>query len=312
MGALSHQGARSGGGHTSAVIAYFDQANYLSRGGPDNKIVANMLQFSTVKDSYTCNEEVTVNIPSPKGGRALVTIETGSKILDAAWVQTTKGNTSFKFKATPEMAPNVYVHVSLIQPHAQTQNDLPIRLYGVLPVRIDDPQTHLRPVIKMPEVLAPETKTNITVYEENGKEMTYTIAMVDEGLLDLTAFSTPDPWSYFYAREALGVKTWDLYDYVIGAYGGELERILSIGGDGNEINRDAAKANRFKPMVKFIGPFHLNKGAKATHTISMPNYIGSVRTMLIAGYNGAYGNAEKTTPVKVLSCCLEHCQGCLV
>ncbi len=286
------------GGHTSAVIAYFDQANYLSRGGPDNKIVANMLQFSTVKDSYTCNEEVTVNIPSPKGGRALVTIETGSKILDAAWVQTTKGNTSFKFKATPEMAPNVYVHVSLIQPHAQTQNDLPIRLYGVLPVRIDDPQTHLRPVIKMPEVLAPETKANITVYEENGKEMTYTIAMVDEGLLDLTAFSTPDPWSYFYAREALGVKTWDLYDYVIGAYGGELERILSIGGDGNEINRDAAKANRFKPMVKFIGPFHLNKGAKATHTISMPNYIGSVRTMLIAGYNGAYGNAEKTTPVK--------------
>jgi uncharacterized protein YfaS (alpha-2-macroglobulin family) len=47
--------------------------------------------------------------------------------------------------------------------------------------------------------------------------MTYTLAIVDEGLLDLTRFKTPDAWSRFYAREALGVKTWDLYDQVMGA-----------------------------------------------------------------------------------------------
>jgi len=286
------------GGHSSAITAYFDYPNWMDRGGSDNKIVASLLHFTTDKEKYVCNEEVNVNIPSPKGGRALVSIETGSKILDAHWVETTQGNTKFKFKVTPAMAPNIYIHVSLLQPHAQTLNDLPIRLYGVLPIKIDDPGTHLRPQLKMPEVLAPETNANITVSEENGKEMTYTIAMVDEGLLDLTRFATPDPWSHFYAREALGIKTWDLYDYVIGAYGGELERILSIGGDGTEINRDAAKANRFKPMVKFIGPFHLKKGEKVTHTINMPMYIGSVRTMLIAGYQGAYGFTDKTCAVK--------------
>jgi uncharacterized protein YfaS (alpha-2-macroglobulin family) len=285
-------------GHTSAVTTYFDYPNWMERNGADNKIIASLLHFTTDKENYVCNEEINVNIPSPKGGRALVTIETGSKIIDAHWVETTQGNTKFKFKVTPEMAPNIYVHVSLLQPHAQTINDLPIRLYGVLPIKIDDPNTHLRPMLKMPEVLAPETATSIIVSEENGKEMTYTIAMVDEGLLDLTRFITPDPWSHFYAREALGIKTWDVYDYVIGAYGGELERILSIGGDGTEINRDAAKANRFKPMVKFIGPFHLKKGEKITHTIQMPMYIGSVRTMLIAGYDGAYGNTEKTCAVK--------------
>lgn len=286
------------GGHSCAVTTYFDYPNWMERGGINNKIVASLLHFTTNKESYTCNEEVAVSIPSPKGGRALVTIETGSKIIDAHWVETTAGTTKFKFKVTPEMAPNIYVHVSLIQPHAQTKNDLPIRLYGVLPIKVDDPQTHLRPVLKMPEILAPETKVNLMVSEENGKEMTYTIAMVDEGLLDLTRFSTPDPWSYFYAREALGIKTWDVFDDVIGAYGGELERILSIGGDGTEINRDAAKANRFKPMVKFIGPFHLKKGERATHSIVMPMYIGSVRTMLIAGYEGAYGSVEKTAAVK--------------
>ena len=61
--------------------------------------------------------------------------------------------------------------------------------------------------------------------------MTYCIAIVDEGLLDLTRFKTPDPHESFYAREALGVKSFDLFDYVIGAWGGDLERILTIGGD---------------------------------------------------------------------------------
>lgn len=286
------------GGHSTSATAYFDWSNWMERQGGDNKVIANMLHFNTDKPSYKTGEEVKVSIPSPQGGRALVTIETGSRVLQAHWLETEKGNTLFKFKVTSEMAPNIYVHVSLIQPHAQTKNDLPIRLYGVVPVIIDDPETHLRPTIEMPATLVPEGMANITVGEENGKEMAYTLAVVDEGLLDITRFKTPDPWNNFYAREALGIKTWDVYDYVIGAYGGELERILSIGGDGSELSKDGAKANRFKPMVRFFGPYHLKKGEKKTTSFKMPMYVGSVRTMVISGYNAAYGSAEKTTPVK--------------
>ena len=286
------------GGHSTSATTYFDWSNWMERQGGDNKVIASMLHFTADKPSYKTDEEVKVTIPSPQGGRALVTIETGSRVLEAHWLETEKGNTVFKFKVTPEMAPNIYVHVSLIQPHAQTKNDLPIRLYGVIPVIIDDPETHLRPTINMPATLVPEGMASITVGEENNKEMVYTLAVVDEGLLDITRFKTPDPWSTFYAREALGVKTWDVFDDVIGAYGGELERILSIGGDGSELSKDGAKANRFKPMVKFFGPYHLKKGEKKTTSFKMPMYVGSVRTMVIAGYNAAYGTAEKATPVK--------------
>lgn len=287
------------GGHVSTAITYFDWANWMERdGGTDNKIVSSMLNFTTDKKSYKANEEVKVTIPSPQNGRALVTIENCSRVLEAHWLETEKGSTIFKFKVTPQMAPNVYVHVSLIQPHSRT-NDLPIRLYGVVSINIDDPETHLRPTINMAASLMPEKKTDITVSEENGKEMAFTIAVVDEGLLDITRFKTPDPWSTFYAKEAIGVKTWDMYDNVIGAFGAELERILSVGGDGSEgENEDGAKANRFKPMVRFFGPFHLKKGDKKTISFQMPMYIGSVRTMVIAGNKGAYGFAEKTTPVK--------------
>ena len=154
------------------------------------------------------------------------------------------------------MAPNVYLHISLLQPHAQTVNDLPIRMYGVVPVLVTNKQTILQPQIKMPEVLRPETDFTVTVSEKNGKQMTYTLAIVDDGLLDLTNFKTPDPWNEFYAREALGIRTWDMYDDVLGASAGRYSSLFSTGGDETLKPADA-KANRFKPVVKFIGPFYL-------------------------------------------------------
>ena len=50
-------------------------------------------------------------------------------------------------------------------------------------------------------------------------------------LAGLDRFRTPEPWKAFNAREALGVNTWDLYNYVVGAYGGRIEQLFSIGGD---------------------------------------------------------------------------------
>ncbi len=286
------------GGHSSSQVVYFDWSNWMERdGGSDNKIISNMLSFTTDKAKYKTGEEVNVTIPSPQNGRALVSIENGSRVIEAHWLETEKGSTVFKFKVTPEMAPNVYVHVSLMQPHSRT-NDLPIRLYGVVPINIDDPETHLRPTINMPKTIVPEQNVTINVGEENGKEMAFTMAVVDEGLLDITRFKTPNPHNTFYAKEALGVKTWDVYNSVIGAFGAELERILSIGGDGSLLGDDGAKANRFKPMVRYFGPFKIAKGEKKAITFKMPMYVGSVRTMVIAGEKGAYGMAEQTTPVK--------------
>ncbi|NBP71365.1 MAG: hypothetical protein EBU52_21835, partial [Cytophagia bacterium] len=220
-------------------------------------------------------------------------------ILETYWVETQAGETKFSFDVKPEMAPNVYVHVSLLQPHAQTTNDLPIRLYGVVPVRVEDPKTHLTPILEMPDVLEPGEKVTIKISEKEKRKMSYTIAMVDEGLLDITRFKTPDPWNRFYAREALGVRTWDLYDHVIGSFGAHLERLIAIGGDEEGAAKDDdARANRFKPVVKYLGPFTLDAGDKATHTFVMPQYIGSVKTMVVAAYEGAYGNAEKAVPVR--------------
>ncbi len=198
------------------------------------------------------------------------------------------------------MAPNVFVNISLIQPHASTANDLPLRLYGIIPLLVEDANTRLEPEISMPKVLKPEEKFTLKVSEKNGKRMSYTIAVVEEGLLDLTRFKTPEIWDSFYTKEALGVKTWDIFDDVIGAFGGSIEQVFAIGGDAELAAGNAKKANRFKPVVRYLGPFTLTKGKTASHTIQLPKYIGSVRTMVIAADNeiGAYGKADETTPVR--------------
>ncbi|MGN6491967.1 MAG: alpha-2-macroglobulin family protein [Agriterribacter sp.] len=286
-------------GHTAGQVVYFDDPWWQTRNNADDPSAAAMLSFTAGKEKYNVGEDITLNIPTSKGGRALISIESGSRIIKTDWIETQQGQTIYKFKAEPGMAPNLYANVSLLQPHAQTVNDLPIRMYGVIPILIEDKNTLLKPVINMPDVIRPEQASSVTVSETAGKAMTYCIAIVDEGLLDLTRFKTPDPHTAFYAREALGVKSWDLFDNVIGAWGGGLERILTIGGD--EAGSGGAKekrANRFKPVVKYMGPFRLEKGGKQTHKFQLPPYIGSVRTMVVAANEGAYGFAEKAVAVK--------------
>lgn len=287
-------------GHATAQTVNIDWPAWSGKTRNTDASTANMLVFSTDKKNYEVGEKAQISFPSSEGGRALISIENGAKVVETIWAKTQKGETKVAIPITAAMAPNVYFNITLLQPHASTKNDSPIRMYGIIPVEVIDKNTILEPKIVMPDVLKPEQTFNVNVSEKYGKAMTYTIAVVDEGLLDLTRFKTPNAWDSFYVREALGVKTWDIYDDVIGAYGGKVNQIFSIGGDQDLGGGKAKKANRFKPVVVYLGPFKLGAGDTETHQIKLPKYIGSVRTMIVAGdaKTSAYGSVEKATPVR--------------
>ena len=286
------------GGHRAGKIVYIDWPGWAGRGQKEGGGGASILAFAADKPEYAPGETVTLAIPTPRKGRGLVSLESGSRVLRTEWIEAKGEETRYTFTATAEMAPNVYAHVTLLQPHAQTANDLPIRLYGVAPVKVVNPQTRLQPVLEVPEVLAPETTSTVSVREATGRPMAYTLAVVDEGLLGLTRYATPNPWDHFYAREALAVRTWDLYDEVVGAYGAAMERMLAIGGDEAAVSAKGRRANRFPPMVRFLGPFRLAARATGTHKIDIPQYVGAVRVMVVAGRDGAFGAAEKSAFVR--------------
>ncbi len=285
-------------GHSAGQIVYLDWPGWAGKGKRGDLDGATMLDFAVEKESYQVGEQVALSIPSTKGNRLLVSLETGSEVLQTFWVEAEDEFTTVSFEATADMAPNIYAHLTMIQPHKQEATDLHIRLYGVQSIKIVDPATALKPVIGVPNELRPEQRYTIEVSEESGKPMAYTLAVVDEGLLDITNYKTPQPWNSFYAREALGIKTWDVYDDVMGAFSGKLERLLAIGGDGEIAPKEESDVNRFKPVVKYFGPYYLDARETKKHQVQMPQYIGSVKTMVVAANENAFGSSDVATPVK--------------
>ncbi|MDR1623660.1 MAG: hypothetical protein LBS04_01635 [Tannerellaceae bacterium] len=286
------------GNHSTGILSYFDWPGYGDLRNRESNATPATLVFKTDKETYAPGEKMFVTFPSPESSRAVVTIETGARILSTSEHLCKAGETTLQIDVTPDMQPNAYIYITLLQPYGNTANDLPIRLYGVVPFSVNSQDSHLRPVINTADIYKPEENYSVTVSEEKGRQMAYTLAIVDEGLLDLTHFPTPDPWKAFNAREALGVSSWDIYNNVLGAYGGKIEQLFSIGGD-DALNRGPkAIVNRFKPIVRFEGPFFLKKGDKKKHTYLMPNYNGRVRVMVVAGDGLAYGHTEKSVMVR--------------
>ena len=287
------------GGHATSMLVEVNESE-----ATDASEGSTQLNMLIDKDKYAVGETARITIPSAAGTSALVSIEKGGKILSTRRVDCFAGSTEIRIPVTKEMMPNAYASISLIQPHGNVHNDAPIRLYGVQNINVEDPSSHLNPVLDIPAETKPESTLKFQVKEESGRAMSYIVALVDEGLLSLTGFKTPDAWSSFYAKEALRVRTWDEYDSVIGAYGGHIEQLFAIGGD-QESNGPLKRqgADRFKPVVAYLGPFDLKAGKTASHSVEVPQYIGSLRAMIIATDGKAQGSASKdvavTQPVMV-------------
>ena len=281
------------GGHTFAKVIYFDWGYGHSSGASGAPA---QLSMKASADSYQVGDKIVVTFPANDQAKALVTVEANDKVLQTLLLENLGQEGKVEIKATEEMIPNVYVYVALIQPH-DAANDLPIRLYGVVPVKVEDKKLQLQPVITAPETANTKKKIEVKVSEANKQAMTYTLAVVDEGILGLTIFATPNPYGYFNSKQSLKVRTWDNYASVIDAFSGELGSVYAIGGDGI-LNQEITLDNRFKAYAVTLGPFEVKAGGSNTHEFEVPQCSGSLRFMVIAKGNGkAFGSAEKKMTV---------------
>jgi len=295
------------GGHAAAKVAYIDWPGWAGRARDEGQGSTSMLTLTTEKPKYNTGEKVQITFPSNKDAAALVALEKGGNIIKNEWITCLDGTTKYEFNAEQSMVPNIYVHITLVQPHLQKQNDLPIRLYGIVPVMVEDTRVVINPQIKTQDNWQAESKVSFTVSEANGRPMAYTVAVVDEGLLGLTRFNLPNPKNTFYARDASFIKSWDLFQEVMGAFSGKLETLLAIGGGDDGEDNSQKETQRFKPVVRFFGPFELGKNGQKTETFDLPPYIGAVRIMVLAASSTSepqtgrllrgYGTAQATVKV---------------
>ena len=283
------------GGNTFAKVLRFDwdYSTVHSTGDSEGPV---QLAMNSTKDAYEVGDNITVLFPANKNAKALVTVEANDHVIQSMLLDNLGNDGKVEIKATEEMIPNVYVYVSLLQPH-NSDNDMPLRMYGVVSVKVENKKLHLKPVLKVPETSNTNKKATVTVKEENGNPMTYTLAVVDEGILGLTNFRTPDPYNYFNAKQSLKVRTWDNYDYVIDAFSGEMGTVYAIGGDGF-INQEVTLDKRFKAYAVTYGPFELGAKGENTLEIDVPQCSGALRFMLVAkGEGKSFGSTEKQMKV---------------
>jgi uncharacterized protein YfaS (alpha-2-macroglobulin family) len=291
-----------GNGHTASM--FFSAYQYgRSSGGEQNE---GTLALKSDKAKYAPNETAKIKMPNPKKGNILVTVEKGQEILDWFWVNPANNNSDELLINVPlnsEMLPNVYVTVSVIQPHNQTVNDRPIRMFGIIPILVEDSNTKLNYIISSSENLVPNEDFTIDINTENQKKSQISVAIVDEGLLSLTQFRTPQPWKEFYKKIGLFVESYDVFSHVISANKGDVFQTFSIGGseemDYRESQLDPIDGKkRFKPVCMFKGPFYTDNNGHAKLTFHMPNYNGAVRVMVVGTNQSSFGNGEKTIPVR--------------
>jgi len=262
----------------------------------------NFIQVNTDKNIYNPGDIATINFESPEAGSAFLSIEQGNKILSSEWVELENTQTNISFPVTADMVPNCYASIRIIQPHNQTMNDVPLRTYGIKPIYVEDKNSHLQLSVEAPQVLNPKESFEVAVTSSAGVPASYTIAIVDDGLLDITAFETPSPWDYYFQKLRLGVVTLDNFDEILGVLFPDISRFFSIGGGDLEdlmMERlDRTAVRRFKPVVLFSEPQLILPGEINRTPFTMANYVGSVRLMVIGSAGHSYTSLDKTIPVR--------------
>ena len=284
------------GGHVASSVFYVDTPYWSAR---SNGSAETVLVLQSEKETYKSGEEVEVSFPSAKDSFAYITLEKAGKVIERQVIRGTGGGCKYTFKAESSMAPNVYVHVSLVQAYKNVKNSLPIRLYGVIPIKIEDEQSHLEPILFVKDSFEANKTNTFKVKEKNGRRMAFTVAVVDEGLLGINNFKMPNPWNHFYRKEASILSSYDMFNSVSGAFNGKIETLLAIGGSEDVVDSSngSKKAERFKSVAMLLGPYQIEEKQEKTIEFEMPQYMGAVRLMLVATNEASYGVKEESVKV---------------
>lgn len=270
------------------------QSFYVSSWGePSYADVVSSLKIKSDKNKYKIGQSAKIEFESVAGAKALITLSSNSKIIDRFVMDTQDKSTSIELAMKKEYAPNIYVSVSLFQDYNKIDNDRALRLFGVIPLYVEDENTKLDLELKTPDKILPNSDFEIEIQNKDKRAFNYTVAIVDEGLLDLTDFKTPDIWKGFYAKTGFTLKTYDTYSQIIPKFtGGD----SVLGGLRVDKNRDDS-AQRFKPVALFNTPARSDETGFAKLKFKMPSYMGSVRVMVVANENDAYGSVSKDIQV---------------
>jgi alpha-2-macroglobulin len=245
------------------------------------------------KEKYKVGDNAKVLFKTPFAGKLLVTIER-NHVLEHHYIQTDKKSAELSFSVGKEHLPNVYVSATLIRP--MDESNLPLTVaHGYAPMMVEDSDNQIPIEIVTVEKSRSKTKQKITVKTKANTQVT--IAVVDEGILQLKNFKTPNPYEYFYSKQALEVSGYDLYPFLFPEF--SIAGSSSTGGDGYNLEKRVNPLNngRVNLVSYWSGIKETGLGGEAEFEFDIPQFSGDLRIMVVAYKDEAFGSANKNMKV---------------
>jgi uncharacterized protein YfaS (alpha-2-macroglobulin family) len=245
------------------------------------------------KPEYHPGEKAKILFTAPFSGRMLVTIERG-EVMEQRYIDLKEKAGSFEFTIKDEHVPNVYI--SALAFRAADDQSIPVTVaHGTLSVKVDAPQNHLPLAITAPEKISSKTQQIIKIKTQPNAELT--VAAVDEGILQMTDYVSPDPFAWYFQKRALEVSTYDLYAEIFPELSA---RVSSFGGDaafmmGKRANPLTNK--RVKPLAIWSGILKADSRGEVSFKLNIPQFSGAVRVMAVAYNQSKFAAAEKSIKI---------------
>jgi uncharacterized protein YfaS (alpha-2-macroglobulin family) len=249
--------------------------------------------IKTDKDKYNVGESAKILFQTPFDGRMLVTVER-NKVSEHHIIATEKKAAELTIDLKEEALPNVFVTATLIRP--VDSSDMPLTVaHGFAPLLVEDSDRYLNVKILAAEKSRSKTRQQIKVKTKPNSQVT--LAIVDEGILQIKNFKTPDIHGYFYQKRALEVTSHDLYAQLFPEL--SISGTSSFGGDGYDLERRINPlSNGRSELVSFwSGILTANGNGEATFDVNIPQFSGDLRIMAVAYKDNAFGSATKNMKV---------------
>jgi uncharacterized protein YfaS (alpha-2-macroglobulin family) len=260
------------------------------------------LNITLDKDRYSPGDRARVKVSGPNEGTALLTVETNG-ILHQDVAATKDKSAEFTFKITEDMMPNAWVTVDLVRAVVPEDDWSAHRIFGAAPLNIDCSTRMLSIDITAPEKLmpleSPEFSLVLTDSKGRGIEGEVVLMLVDEGVLNLTRFATPNPFEYFTRRRGLNINQYDVYGYLFPLMK-DVPPLLTPGGGAYDENAllnsallSAVRADRFK-ILSLSKTVETDRNGKVNFSFDLPEFSGRARLMAVAASKGAFGATERS------------------
>ncbi|MBM3648648.1 MAG: alpha-2-macroglobulin family protein, partial [Alphaproteobacteria bacterium] len=266
-------------------------------GGSDNgEETPDTLRVASDKESYAPGETARVRIEAPFAGQALLAIAT-DRIVSTRNVDVPAGGTTVEVPVSADWGPGAYALVTAWRPLDKPAERTPTRAIGLTWLGLDPKLRTLAVQIGTPEKITPRQRLEVPIKVGNlqGEEAFVTVAAVDEGILQLTRFKTPDPADYYFGKRRLGVAMRDDYGRLLDTRADDLGRIR-VGGDAGDIGGLDIVPTR--TVALFSGPVKLDAQGEAKITIEVPDFLGQLRLMVVAYAKSRTGSADRRLYVR--------------